>query len=121
MNNINYFNLKNNKKILTNLVFIFIFIFVYFFSYTFASATTYYVANTGNDSNNGTSSLTPWQTLNKVNTTTFEPGDSILFKKGDSWNGSINTISSGSSGSPIVYGSYGSGDKPKIYGSVPVV
>ena len=48
---------------------------------------TYYVdAANGNDSNNGTSTATPWKTLSKVRTraatTPFLPGESILLKRG---------------------------------------
>jgi hypothetical protein len=45
-------------------------------------AATYYVDNcvsVGNDRNNGASTSTPWLTMNKVNTSTFYPGDSILY------------------------------------------
>ncbi len=71
----------------------------------------------GNDSNNGTSTSTPWQTLTKVNATTFAPGDSILFKAGASWTGSLNPKGSGNSGNPIVINSYGAGAKPVIDGN----
>src|ERR1700692_2235404 len=40
-----------------------------------ASATTYFVAAAGSDSNSGTSSGSPWQTVAKVNGSTFSPGD----------------------------------------------
>ena len=57
-----------------------------------ASGATYYVSSSvGNDSNNGTSVSTPWRTLNKVNTSTFQPGDSILFSRGDVWNDARNS------------------------------
>ncbi|MEZ5104291.1 MAG: T9SS type A sorting domain-containing protein [Draconibacterium sp.] len=81
------------------------------------NATVYYVSNSGNDSNSGTSESQPWQTLTKVNGFYFKPGDQILFKRGNTWNGTITVSGSGSSGSPITYGAYGSGEKPKIYGS----
>ncbi len=79
--------------------------------------TTYYVSNSGSDSNSGTSESSPWESLNKVNSYTFSAGDQILFKRGDQWEGTITVNTSGTSGNPIVYGAYGSGDKPKIYGS----
>ncbi len=79
--------------------------------------TTYYVSNSGSDSNSGTSESSPWESLNKVNIYSFSPGDQILFKRGDQWEGTITVNASGTSGNPIVYGAYGSGDKPKIYGS----
>jgi hypothetical protein len=84
-----------------------------------AHATTYYVAAAGSDSNNGTSTSTAWQTIGKVNGSTFSPGDSILFNRGDAWYGTALTVpSSGSSGSPITFGAYGSGANPIVKGSV---
>ena len=59
-----------------------------------ASATTYFVAAAGSDSNSGTSSGTPWQTVAKVNGATFSPGDSILFNRGDVWYGTALTVPS---------------------------
>jgi hypothetical protein len=76
----------------------------------------YYISATGNDSNNGTTTGTPWQTLSKVNSTTFTAGDQILFKKGDSFYGSLTIAYSGNSGNPIIYDSYGTGDNPIITG-----
>ncbi|HWY20898.1 MAG TPA: hypothetical protein VNX26_06720 [Candidatus Acidoferrum sp.] len=82
-----------------------------------ASATTYYVSSsTGNDANSGTSSGAAWQTVAKVNGQTFLPGDSILFKRGDVWNESLATASSGSSGNPITFDAYGSGAAPNLTG-----
>ncbi len=81
-------------------------------------ATTYYVSSSaGNDSNNGTSSSTPWKTLTKVNYANFNPGDFILFKSGDSWFGQL-LPKSGSTSGTITYGSYGSGEKPKIHQAI---
>ena len=85
---------------------------------TTVRATTYFVAAAGSDSNSGTSSGSPWQTIAKVNASTFLPGDSILFNRGDAWYGtSLVAPSSGSSGSPITFGAYGSGANPIIKGS----
>ena len=95
-------------------------IYVLFFLFVFvinANATVYYVSSSGNDSNAGTSSNAPWKSLSKVNSFTFKPGDQILFNRGDEWTGTITVKSAGSSGSPIVYGAYGTGNRPKIYGS----
>ena len=81
-------------------------------------STVYYVSSSsGNDTNPGTSVSSAWRSLDKVNSFTPKPGDQILFKRGDSWAGTITVRASGTSGSPVVYGAYGSGDKPKIYGS----
>jgi hypothetical protein len=80
--------------------------------------TTYYVdAQHGNDTNNGTSPKSAWQSLNKVNATTFQPGDSILLKAGCAWEGQLWPKGSGREGEPIHLGSYGSGAKPLIRGN----
>lgn len=78
-------------------------------------ATTYYVSATGSDSNNGTSSVTPWQTLGKVSgITTFAANDLILFKRGDTFVGTLVLPKSSTSGNPITFGAYGTGAKPII-------
>ena len=83
-----------------------------------ALATTYYVSSvSGSDSNNGTSSSSPWASLAKVKGRTYSPGDHILFAKGGTWTGQLSTAGSGVSGNPIVIGSYGSGNKPIIQGN----
>ena len=82
-----------------------------------ASATTYYVsASSGNDANGGTSSGTAWQTIAKVNSHTFLPGDSILFRRGDVWNESLAPPSSGGAGNPITFDAYGVGQAPNLTG-----
>jgi hypothetical protein len=82
-----------------------------------ASASTYYVSSsTGNDTNNGTASTSAWKTIGHVNGQTFQPGDSILFKRGDVWNESLAPPSSGSSGNPIVFDTYGTGAAPNVTG-----
>jgi len=83
-----------------------------------AQAATYYVDVTnGSDSNNGTSEDNTWKTISKVNSSSFNPGDSVLFKRGEEWWETLIVPSSGTSGNPITFGAYGTGDKPKIYSS----
>ena len=78
-------------------------------------AATYYIdATAGDDGKNGTSELTAWKTLDKVNGAGFIAGDSILFKAGGSWLGQLNPKGSGSHLSPIVIGKYGPGAYPQI-------
>jgi len=49
-----------------------------------ARALTYYVDATNcSDSNNGTSELTLWKTIAKVNASRFYPGNQILIKRGE--------------------------------------
>lgn len=83
--------------------------------------TTYYVSSSGgDDSKLGTSESQAWKTLTKVNNLTPKAGDKILFKRGDAWEGTLTPRASGASGSPITYGAYGTGDKPKISGSTEI-
>jgi hypothetical protein len=82
-----------------------------------AWSTTYYVSSTaGSDANSGTSASSAWQTVAHVNSQTFQPGDSILFKRGDVWNESLTPPSSGSSGNPITFDAYGTGAAPNLTG-----
>ncbi|MBD2846995.1 right-handed parallel beta-helix repeat-containing protein [Paenibacillus sp. IB182496] len=82
-----------------------------------AAGTTYYVDDTGgDDANAGTSAGAAWQTLAKVNSVVFQPGDAILFKAGGVWSGALTPQGSGSEGSPITIDRYGDGDKPLLAG-----
>ena len=84
-----------------------------------ARATNYYVdATNGDDSNEGTSPSTAWQTLSKVSGSSFSPGDSILFKRGETFRGQVSIPGSGTVNHPITYSVYGTGNKPLFLGSV---
>jgi hypothetical protein len=84
-----------------------------------ASTSNYYVSTAGDDDADGRTAQTAWRTLAKVNATTFQPGDAILFRRGDTWRDTpLLVTTSGTSAKPIVYGAYGSGAKPGIYGSL---
>lgn len=86
---------------------------------TSVSGTAYYVSNSGSDNYSGLSKYTPWQTLTKVNASlgNLSPGDGILFRRGDTFVGTLGiTGKSGTNGNPIIFGAYGSGEKPKISG-----
>lgn len=68
-------------------------------------AATYYFSSSGSTGNTGLSVGSPWP-LSKA-TGTFAAGDHLLFKKGDTFSGTINFTSSGASGNPIVFDLYG--------------
>ena len=76
----------------------------------------YYVSPDGSDSNDGTSASSPWQTIDKINETTFEPGDMILFQAGSTWmlDEPLHPLGSGTAEAPIVIGAYGTGEKPHL-------
>jgi len=96
------------------------FLAVSIFSICAAEATTYYVSSsTGSDDRSprqAQNQSTPWKSLDKLNSffTNLEPGDAVLLKRGDTYYGSINISKSGSGGSPITIGAYGTGKKPVI-------
>jgi hypothetical protein len=70
-------------------------------------ATTYYVSPAGSDSNAGTAPQAPWATVAKVDSTSFEPGDRILFQRGGEWHGQLEASSDGTVAQQIVYSDYG--------------
>jgi uncharacterized repeat protein (TIGR01451 family) len=82
--------------------------------------TTYYVSSSGSDSNDGRSTTSPYQTLTKVNSLALQPGDAVLFRRGDTFRGTLTIRRSGSSTKPITFDAYGTGPKPALSGSVPV-
>ena len=72
---------------------------------------TYFVSPSGNDSASGTSVASAFQTLDKINSLTLEPGDSVLLNSGSTFTGQLSLTSSdaGTSSNPVRIGSYGSG------------
>lgn len=78
-----------------------------------AAGTTYYVNCSAASNGSGTQS-SPWNSVAGVNGTTFGAGDSILFAAGTTCTGQLTPGGSGTSGSPITIGAYGSGAKPVI-------
>lgn len=64
---------------------------------------------------NGNGSLTnPWNTLSSVNSFTFKPGNSILFKRGTISYGELWPKGSGNESRQIIIDAYGTGSKPII-------
>jgi hypothetical protein len=80
---------------------------------------SYFVDATGGaDGNDGLTEATAWQTLTNVHSTTFIPGDAVLFKRGETFRGSIyKDTEVGTAVNRITYGAYGTGARPKILGS----
>ena len=71
----------------------------------------------GSDTNRGDSPALAWASLARVNRAALEPGDTVRFKRGGSWRGTL-LPKSGAEGAPITYTAYGEGDKPLLLGSV---
>ena len=83
------------------------------------AATYYFSSSSGDDSRSASqaqNSSTPWRTINKLNAifSTLKPGDRVLFKRGDTFYGTIEVSESGSPGNPIVISAYDSGPLPVI-------
>lgn len=76
-----------------------------------AEHTLFYVSPRGNDSNDGRSPSAPIKTLTALDQLDLPAGSEVLFERGGIWRGRINARSG------VTYSSYGSGDKPRIYGS----
>lgn len=85
-----------------------------------ALGTNYYISNGGNDLSNGLTQGSAWASISKINGRTFSPGDSILFRRGDTWREELIIPSSGSLANPLIFGAFGTGEYPKIYGSVTI-
>lgn len=69
-------------------------------------AVYYLAAATGSDAAAGTSPTTPWQTLAKATATTLAPGDQLLLLGGSTATGNLVIADHGTSGAPIVVGTY---------------
>jgi PKD repeat protein len=99
-----------------------------------ANATSYYISSsTGNDSNNGLTAAAAWQSIGKINSTSFAVGDRVYLKAGDTFTGSgaasFNVSWSGTATTHAVLGAYhtdaggnaviglGSGTRPLILSS----
>ncbi|WP_430814961.1 right-handed parallel beta-helix repeat-containing protein [Carboxylicivirga sp. RSCT41] len=78
---------------------------------------TYYVdANTGNDSNNGTTPDKAFASIEKINSLTLSAGTHVLLKSGTSYSGQLKPKGIGKPGNPIIISKYGGEDRPKING-----
>lgn len=78
-------------------------------------ATDYYCSDTGSNTNNGLSELTPFDYA-KAKTIAYVAGDRLLLKKGGTYYGDWTITRSGSSGNPFTIGAYGTGANPIISG-----
>src|SRR6185436_20081735 len=78
---------------------------------TSLQARNYYIASTGNDTNDGLTTATPWKTIPKINSFTFAANDYILFRRGDTFYGGIIVKQDN-----LNFGAYGTGANPVITG-----
>lgn len=95
----------------------FVFLLIIMSIQSYASTVYYVDATNGNDNNSGLSPASAWRNISRVNATSFSPSDTILFKRDEIWREQLVVASSGSQGSPITFGVYGTGDAPVISGA----
>jgi parallel beta-helix repeat protein len=89
-------------------------------SNTTSFATNYYVDPSSPSTTANGTLANPWKTIAHVNsgTTLLNPGDSVFFKRGQSYSGRLNIARSGSATAPIVYTNYGTGNLPEFNNSI---
>ena len=76
---------------------------------------TFYVdARAGSDENDGLRESTSFRTVERVSAEVYQPGDTILFKRGATYHGNLVIHARGSAESPVYVGAYGQGHMPKI-------
>lgn len=84
-----------------------------------AAGRTFYVDSAaGRDDNDGLAADRAWRSLERVNSAALEPGDTVRFRRGRQWRGSLVPVSGDGSG-PITYTAFGEGEKPLLLGSLP--
>lgn len=88
-------------------------------SLALAEGRTFYVdAAAGDDQRDGLTGADAWRTLQRVNAADLRPGDTVRFKRGGTWRGTLRPAS-GDEHAPVTYTAYGEGDKPALLGSRP--
>jgi len=89
-------------------------------SNTTSFATNYYVDPSSTSTTANGSLAYPWKTIAQVNsgTTLLNPGDSVFFKRGQSYSGRLTISRSGSATAPIVYTNYGTGNLPEFNNAI---
>lgn len=81
-------------------------------NYSEAFGNIYYVSECGDDGNDGLSPETALKTIDRVSELELLPGDAVLFKRGETFRGSLK----GKQG--VVYSAYGEGKKPLLTSSL---
>lgn len=80
-----------------------------------ASGTVYYIDSAnGDDTASGTAPSDAWKTAANIESFQLNPGDKVLFKRGGTYECTLEITCSGTEESPIVFSSYGEGEKPLL-------
>lgn len=78
------------------------------FGHTLVAAASIYYVDCSASINGSGSQSSPFNTLDAANAITLGAGDQLLFQRGTTCQGQLAPVGSGSSGSPITIGAYGS-------------
>ena len=79
------------------------------------SGTVYYIDSAnGDDTASGTAPSDAWKTTANIESLQLNPGDKVLFKRGGTYECTLEITCSGTDKSPIVFSSYGEGEKPLL-------
>lgn len=95
---------------------------MFLFSACAGTAEKYYFSTSAGDDSRtaeqARSPATPWKSVNKLNSffPNLQPGDSVLFNRGEVFDGSLSVTRSGTVNLPIILSAYGNGSKPVITG-----
>lgn len=93
-------------------------IFYHILSLTSVSyATDYYISPKGSNSNTGTTTLSPFQTIDAANQLTLQPGDHLYFERDGIYTGELLLQQSGTTEEPITISAYGNGNTPILSGA----
>ncbi len=112
---------RNTGYTFPSLISIFL-VFLFLLFSEVKAGNNYYISSTsGDDSRTSIQArnpATPWKTISKLNSVfnSLAAGDSILFKRGEIYTGTITPTLSGTLVSPIIISSFGIGTKPIING-----
>jgi len=115
--------IRRNKMTVEYKSYFLLSLFVMSFWTNFVHAATYYVSTSGANGNPGTQAL-PWnwsRFSTNLTSGVILAGDSVLFKRGDFFNNSLQTggyaggsARNGTVTNPIYFGAYGTGAKPRM-------
>ena len=93
--------------------------FILLFACSHGMAADYYFSQASGDDTRTAAQAqnpaTPWKSLTKAQTV-FTTGNRLFFQRGETWYGSLTAQGSGTSGTRIFVGAYGTGAKPIITG-----
>jgi hypothetical protein len=92
-----------------------------FYSFSTYANNYYFSSSIGDDTRTNIDAQnpsTPWKSLDQLNSifSTLQPGDAVLFKRGDVFYGSLKISQPGASANQIVFDAYGTGAAPVITG-----